>query len=223
MEKYYFIEKDGVKLGPFKLDDLKNHTIYSDELVWRSDSENWKKAIEFEELNGVCILKPPPTPHEQVTTQATQNNTLTKKPFVISERLTVSIPIGFAVSFLIVVLAHISPSDWEAMPITNGKRYFTFADKVSGCSYKCILGERHGANCSGLSFSQVDDKSLTIDEVLSASLEHLWTIGIVGLILATIIFFIDGNYSSCQRVRAIKGHEPPTKVYVPLWGFNVNL
>ena len=65
MEKYYFIEKDGAKLGPFKLDDLKSQIIYFDELVWRSDSENWKKASEYEELHEYYIIKPPLTPIEE--------------------------------------------------------------------------------------------------------------------------------------------------------------
>lgn len=65
MEHYYFIEKNGTKLGPYKLNELKQQTIYFDELIWRSDSDLWKKASDFEELNGIYIVKPPPTPKEQ--------------------------------------------------------------------------------------------------------------------------------------------------------------
>ena len=184
MEKYYFIEKDGAKLGPFKLDDLKSQIIYFDELIWRSDSENWKKASEFEELNGVYIIKPPPTPIEQESATAIDN----KKTVDISEQLIVSLVIGFSISLVIILLAHVSPSDWSAMPITNGSGYFTYGDKVSSCSYECLLGERHSANCSGLSVYEAFDKSLTINEVFSGSFEHLSTMGIIGLILATIIY-----------------------------------
>jgi hypothetical protein len=74
------------------------------------------------------------------------------------------------------------------MPITNGSGYITYGDKVSSCSYECLLGERHSANCSGLSVYEAFDKSLTIDEVFSGSFEHLSTMGIIGLILATIIY-----------------------------------
>lgn len=64
MEKYYFIQQNGVKKGAFKLNELKAENIYFDELVWRSDEDKWKKASEFEELAGVYLIKPPLTPLE---------------------------------------------------------------------------------------------------------------------------------------------------------------
>ena len=64
MEHYYFIQKDGVKQGPLKLAELKQMTIYFDELIWRSDDDQWKKASDFEELNDIFIIKPPLTPVE---------------------------------------------------------------------------------------------------------------------------------------------------------------
>lgn len=115
MEQYYFIEKDGAKLGPFKLDDLRNHTIYFDDLVWRSDSENWKKASDFEELNDIYIIKPPLTPKEQENAEINGANT-TKKTVNISEQLIVSMLIGFLISLVIVFLAHVYPRDWMAVP-----------------------------------------------------------------------------------------------------------
>ena len=65
MEHYYFIQKDGVKQGPLKLAELKLMTIYFDELIWRSDDDQWKKASEFEELQDIFIIKPPLTPIEE--------------------------------------------------------------------------------------------------------------------------------------------------------------
>ncbi len=65
MEHYYFIQKNGIKQGPYNLAELKLQTIYFDELIWRSDNSQWKKASEFEELQGVFIINPPPTPKEQ--------------------------------------------------------------------------------------------------------------------------------------------------------------
>ena len=65
MEQYYFIEKNGTKLGPYKLNELKQQTIYFNELIWRSDSDQWKKASDFEELKDIFILKPPLTPKEE--------------------------------------------------------------------------------------------------------------------------------------------------------------
>lgn len=64
MEHYYFIEKKGKKIGPYKLNEMQNQSIYFDELVWRSDSDIWKKANEFSELEGILIINPPPLPKE---------------------------------------------------------------------------------------------------------------------------------------------------------------
>lgn len=65
MEYYYFIEKNGTKQGPYKLIEFKQQTIFFDQLIWRSDSDKWIKATEFEELSDVLIVKPPLTPKEQ--------------------------------------------------------------------------------------------------------------------------------------------------------------
>jgi hypothetical protein len=65
MEQYYFIEKNGAKLGPYKLNELKQQTIYFNELIWRSDSVEWKPAGEFEELKETIVYKPPLTPKEE--------------------------------------------------------------------------------------------------------------------------------------------------------------
>ncbi|MEX1240764.1 MAG: DUF4339 domain-containing protein [Cyclobacteriaceae bacterium] len=65
MERYYFIQKGNIKHGPYKLIELNQHTIYFDELIWRSDNDEWKKASEFEELKGIYIIRPPLTPEEE--------------------------------------------------------------------------------------------------------------------------------------------------------------
>ena len=75
MEQYYFIEKNGTKLGPYKLTELKQQTIYFDELIWRSDSDQWRKAADYEELSDIFILNPPPTPKEQKIAEVNKNFT----------------------------------------------------------------------------------------------------------------------------------------------------
>ena len=72
MEHYYFIQKGNRKQGPFKLEQLKQQIIYFDELIWRSDSDVWKKASDYEELSQIFIIKPPPTPKEQRITEVNQ-------------------------------------------------------------------------------------------------------------------------------------------------------
>ena len=113
---------------------------------------------------------------------------MTKKTVSISEKLIVSILIGFGVAVVIVISAHLFPSDWNALPQHDSSGYFTYGAKVDACSYKCLLGERHSANCSGLKFYEVNNKSLTIDEIFSASFEHTSTLIIIGLVLSAIIY-----------------------------------
>ena len=73
MEQYYFIEKNGTKIGPYKLNELKQQTIYFNELIWRSDSDQWKKASDFEELSDILVITPPPTPKEQKIAKINKN------------------------------------------------------------------------------------------------------------------------------------------------------
>ena len=47
------------------MSELKQQTIYFNELIWRSDSDQWKKASDFEELKDIFIIKPPLTPKEE--------------------------------------------------------------------------------------------------------------------------------------------------------------
>lgn len=64
MEQYYFIQRRKIKEGPYSLDNLKQQIVYSEDLIWRSDTDQWKKASEFEELKGFLLVAPPPTPRE---------------------------------------------------------------------------------------------------------------------------------------------------------------
>jgi hypothetical protein len=106
MENYYFIEQNGIKKGPLKLTELKEQKIYFDDLVWRSDSENWKKAIEFNELKEIYLIKPPLTPLEI-------KKNLNNKNFV-NKVLPSAIGSYFAISIIITILSFsIANNDWE--------------------------------------------------------------------------------------------------------------
>lgn len=83
MENYYFIQKKGIKQGPFKLQELKQQTIFFDELIWRSDNDQWKKATEFEELQGIFIIKPPLTPKEEKKKDLNDNFFTTILPYTL--------------------------------------------------------------------------------------------------------------------------------------------
>ena len=65
MKKEYFIEQNGKKAGAFTLEELKQKDIYDSALIWKAGWEEWKKALEVEELEGFVIITPPPTAQEK--------------------------------------------------------------------------------------------------------------------------------------------------------------
>ena len=140
MEKYYFIQQNGVKKGAFKLNELKAENIYFDELVWRSDEDKWKKASEFEELAGIYLIKPPLTPLE------IEKNEIDREFFkkVIPNILGI-----YFILFLIISISTflIANSSWEEVKkpyITNsnevGKNSFNVEDSLVK-SYKQKIKE----------------------------------------------------------------------------------
>ncbi len=74
METYYFIEKSSVKKGPLKYSDLKSECLNKNDLIWRNDSDIWKSASEYEELNDIIIAEPPLTPKEIKIAEFNSNN-----------------------------------------------------------------------------------------------------------------------------------------------------
>lgn len=114
---------------------------------------------------------------------------MSKKTINLSEQLLTSILIGFGLALIIVVLGHLSPQDWKAMPITSGNSNFMpLSTPVRLCGYECMFGERHGADCSGKDISNFGSTQLSVGEIFSASFEHTSTILIVGLIASAIIY-----------------------------------
>ena len=116
MEHYYFIQKKGTKQGPYKLTELKQQTIYFDELIWRSDNEQWKKASDFEELQDIFIVKPPPTPKEQKVTEV-------NKKFV--NQIIGQIALFYVVTSLLIgfISYSIAQSSWEKYLKDTGGKY----------------------------------------------------------------------------------------------------
>ncbi|MCW3075207.1 MAG: hypothetical protein JWP69_2276 [Flaviaesturariibacter sp.] len=179
MEFYYFILKERVKHGPYKLAELKQQTIYFDELIWRSDDDKWIRAADLEELKDVFIVKPPPTPKEIGS----------KKTVNLSEQLLASVLIGFLLASIVVIVGHLSPQSWKAMPgETSSYGTYSYGSRVSWCSYECMFGAIHSSNCQGMKLSEVGQKGLTGEEIFSASLEHMSTILIIGLIASAVIY-----------------------------------
>lgn len=59
MSKFH-IHKDEQQQGPFTLDELRNLKITRETMVWFEGADDWKKAIEIEELQEIFKGVPPP-------------------------------------------------------------------------------------------------------------------------------------------------------------------
>lgn len=56
----FFIHKDDQEQGPFTSDELKDLKITRETLVWFEGAEDWKKAVEIDELQEIFKSIPPP-------------------------------------------------------------------------------------------------------------------------------------------------------------------
>lgn len=59
MKKFY-IHKDNQQQGPFSTEELKDLKITRDTMVWFEGQDNWKKAIEVNDLQEIFKIVPPP-------------------------------------------------------------------------------------------------------------------------------------------------------------------
>ncbi len=116
MDIYYFIQKGAVKEGPFKLNELREHSICFDELVWRSDQSDWKVASEFDELKEIVIFKPPLTPKEE----RIKNFSSEHKTNIIFSIIILYVIISFIISVFSFVKA---TSSWNTYLEQTGGQY----------------------------------------------------------------------------------------------------
>ena len=65
MSKFY-IHIDDQQQGPFTTDELKDLKIARETMVWFEGEEDWKKAIEIEELQEIIKSIPPPLVDKEI-------------------------------------------------------------------------------------------------------------------------------------------------------------
>lgn len=75
MQKFY-IHKDNQQLGPFSIVELRDLNITRDTMVWYEGAENWKKAIEIEELKEIFKSIPPPLETSKSSSPPPLNNNI---------------------------------------------------------------------------------------------------------------------------------------------------
>ena len=56
----FFIHKYDQQQGPFTIDELKDLKITRETMVWFEGADDWKKAVEIEELQEIFKVVPPP-------------------------------------------------------------------------------------------------------------------------------------------------------------------
>lgn len=56
----FYIHKDDQQKGPFTIEELKDLKITRETMVWFEGADDWKKAVEIEELKEVIKSIPPP-------------------------------------------------------------------------------------------------------------------------------------------------------------------
>ena len=76
MQKFY-IHKDDQQQGPFSTDELKDLKITRDTMIWFEGADNWKKAIEVDDLKEIFKSIPPPI---QTNTPVTPPPIVNNKP-----------------------------------------------------------------------------------------------------------------------------------------------
>lgn len=76
MQKFY-IHKDDQQQGPFSTDELKDLKITRDTMIWFEGADNWKKAIEVDDLKEIFKSIPPPI---QTNTPVTPPPLVDRKP-----------------------------------------------------------------------------------------------------------------------------------------------
>lgn len=63
-KKEYFINSNGRKEGAYTLEELLSKDIYDNALIWKAGWDDWKNALEVDEIKDYVILTPPPTKEE---------------------------------------------------------------------------------------------------------------------------------------------------------------
>ncbi|MBX3163276.1 MAG: DUF4339 domain-containing protein [Bacteroidetes bacterium] len=101
MKKFY-IHKDDQQQGPFSADELKDLKITRDTMVWFEGADNWKKAIEVDDLKEIFKSIPPPI---QTNTPIIPPPLVDKKPKEESKRTVDLKPAKNNTTLIVVVIA----------------------------------------------------------------------------------------------------------------------
>lgn len=87
----YFYSNGQEKEGPVSLEELKQKDIQAKTLIWHEGLDDWKEAVNVDELREIFELSPPPLDTENDTSMDTETKDFKSKDKTIKEKIITSI------------------------------------------------------------------------------------------------------------------------------------
>lgn len=179
MDKYYFIERNGQKDGPFKLNELKDQKIFENDLVWSNHIENWTEAKNLEELKAIIFIKPPQTKNELIEENISIDNQKIKE--IVIFRI---VNLFLILTIVCTAIAYNNTKDFMSHSLSNrnGKEWYYFSESLFTRSINAAFN-----NCTIESGEYDSDFKLLFNLSLSSLLLFL----IVCLPLGYVYFLLN--------------------------------
>lgn len=74
MKFYYYVDKEGERQGPLPLEDLTSYDISPDTLVWCKGMENWQKAKNVHDFDGITHSQEQEVPEPVMQAMNSEDN-----------------------------------------------------------------------------------------------------------------------------------------------------
>ena len=136
MEKYYFIERNGQKNGPFKLSELNAQKVFEDDMIWNNQIENWTKAKNLEELSDILIVTPPKTQTEVIEDNISRDNEKIKEIVIFR-----TVNLYLVLTIVCTGMAYNNTKDFisHSLANRNGQQWYYFSDSILTRSIKAAF------------------------------------------------------------------------------------
>ncbi len=106
--KYYYYEQNGVKCGPFTVEELKDKRLSKRTLMWTDGLENWVLAYKINEIEDLLVEEPPP-----LIKQQTKSKNIRK----IKSSIIIAIPLSLLLAYGVTMVALEPDADQGNFPI----------------------------------------------------------------------------------------------------------
>ena len=173
MRKNYFIDRKGIKNGPYTIQELNNIKIFENDLIWNNELDNWTEAKNLVELSNLIIVNPPKTKKEIIEEKTGKfNKTLQKKV------LEYALKAFLIFTVITTVIAFNNTQKFMNESIQARKDYYYyFSDSILTRSIKAVFN-----NCT-IESGEYDSELLLFFNLIMSS------IFLYGLIILPLGFF----------------------------------